>query len=187
MATVAARGAYFETGLETLADLGFGGLKLAEVCNRLGVTTGSFYHYFPNWGTYTRELVDYWLQDRTMRLASVFRAESDPRRRMEMIVAEVLSLPHSAEAAIRAWSSIDPEVLKVQQEVDRQRFTVCYDYAMEVAGDEHQAEVFAEWAVYTLVGYEQATLPRDPNIYVWISTQILELLESGRFNTAPRR
>ena len=42
MATVANREAYFETGLEVLADVGYGGLKLAEVCNRLGVTTGSF-------------------------------------------------------------------------------------------------------------------------------------------------
>ncbi len=187
MATVAARGSYFETGLEILADLGFGGLKLAEVCNRLGVTTGSFYHYFANWSSYTRELVAYWMQDRTLRLVEVFRAESDPRRRMHMIVAEVLSLPHNAEAAIRAWGSIDPEVLAVQREVDRQRFTVCYDYAMEIVKDHEQAEVFGYWAVCTLVGYEQATLPRDPKVYEWISTQILDLLEAGRFDSAPQQ
>ena len=56
MPIVAARESYFETGLEILADTGFGGLKLAEVCRRLGVTSGSFYHYFTNWGTYTRKL-----------------------------------------------------------------------------------------------------------------------------------
>ena len=57
MASVVSREAYFETGLDVLSDLGYGGLKLAEVCNRLGVTTGSFYHYFPGWPAYTRELV----------------------------------------------------------------------------------------------------------------------------------
>jgi AcrR family transcriptional regulator len=46
MAGVVSREAYFQTGLDVLSDLGYGGLKLAEVCNRLGVTTGSFYHYF---------------------------------------------------------------------------------------------------------------------------------------------
>lgn len=51
MASVVSREAYFEIGLEVLADVGYGGLKLAVVCNRLGVTTGSFYHYFPSWGT----------------------------------------------------------------------------------------------------------------------------------------
>ena len=48
MASVVSREAYFETGLDVLSDLGYGGLKLAEVCHRLGITTGSFYHYFTN-------------------------------------------------------------------------------------------------------------------------------------------
>ena len=50
---------YFETGLDVLSDLGYGGLELAEVCQRLGVTTGSFYHYFTSWSAYTRDLVAY--------------------------------------------------------------------------------------------------------------------------------
>ena len=54
MASVVSREAYFETGLDVLSDLGYGGLKLAEVCNRLGVTTGSFYHYFSGWPAYTK-------------------------------------------------------------------------------------------------------------------------------------
>ena len=64
MAGVVSREAYFETGLDVLSDLGYGGLKLAEVCNRLGVTTGSFYHYFPGWPAYTRELVANWMKER---------------------------------------------------------------------------------------------------------------------------
>lgn len=187
MATVAARASFFETGLEILADLGFGGLKLAEVCSRLGVTTGSFYHYFPNWSNYTRALIDYWLEDRSLRLAALFRAEPDPGKRMRMIIEVVLSLPHSAESAIRAWSSMDPDVLAVQREADRQRFAVCYDYAMEIVKDHRQAEVFANWAIYLLVGYEQSTLPREPEVYTWISNQILDMLKSGRFATVPAR
>lgn len=187
MSAAAARESYFETGLDILADLGFGGLKLAEVCARLGVTTGSFYHYFPNWSTYTRDLVAYWKQDRTDKLYEMFSQVPDPARRMEVIIAQVLSLPHSAEAAIRSWSSVDPEVHAVQVEVDRQRFTVCYEYALEIVGDQRQAEVFAQWAVFLLVGYEQATLERDPKVYEWISKQILDDLQSGRFADVPRQ
>lgn len=187
MATVATRAGYFETGLEILSDLGFRGLKLSQVCQRLGVTTGSFYHYFPSWSTYTRELVEHWRQDRTVRLHELFRSEPDPRRRMAVIIREVLALPHSAEAAIRAWSSVDPEVHRVQAEVDRERFDVCLEYALEIVGDRRQAEVFASWAVYLLVGYEQANLDRDPAVYQWISNQMLEALDAGRFATVPPR
>ena len=79
MAGVVSREAYFETGLDVLSDLGYGGLKLAEVCNRLGVTTGSFYHYFRGWPAYTRELVSYWVQDRTV-LADRARSTRSPTR-----------------------------------------------------------------------------------------------------------
>jgi len=187
MPIVAARVSYFEAGLEILADLGYGGLKLAEVCSRLGVTSGSFYHYFTGWNAYTRELLDYWVQDRTVRLGDVFRRENDPRKRMQLIIREVLSLPHSAEAAIRAWSSVDPHVHAVQVDVDHARFTICHDYALEIVNDERQAEVFARLAVYLLVGFEQATLDRDAGDYEWMSNQILDNLEAGRFADVPRR
>ena len=187
MPIVAARVSYFEAGLEILADLGFGGLKLAEVCSRLGVTSGSFYHYFAGWGSYTSELLSYWMHDRTIKLAEAFRRESDPRKRMQLIVREVLSLPHSAEAAIRAWASVDPAVHAVQAEVDRERFGVCYEYAVEIVHDERQAEVFAQWAVYLLVGFEQATLERDARDYEWMCNRMLDDLEAGRFASVPQR
>jgi AcrR family transcriptional regulator len=75
MASVVSREAYFETGLDVLSDLGYDGLKLTEVCNRLGVTTGSFYHYFSGWPAYTKELVAHWMQGRTVQVIEVVRAE----------------------------------------------------------------------------------------------------------------
>ena len=106
---------------------------------------------------------------------------------MRAIIEAALALPHGAEAAIRAWSSADPEVHAIQVEVDRDRFSLCYDYAFEIVRDTRQAEVFADWAVYLLVGYEQSTLQRDPLVYEWISNQMLDHLESGRFATVPPR
>jgi AcrR family transcriptional regulator len=185
MPIVAARVSYFEAGLEILADLGFGGLKLAEVCGRLGVTSGSFYHYFDGWAAYTRELVDYWRQDRTVRVIDVLRSQQDPRKRIEAIIAVGLSLPHSAEAAIRAWSSVDEDVAAGQQEVDQQRFEIVYESAMEIVGQPDQAKAFAVWAVYVFVGYEQATLPRDPRMFEWISTTMLNDLGAGHFADVP--
>jgi AcrR family transcriptional regulator len=86
MASVASRESYFEAGLDVLSDLGYGGLKLAEVCNRLGVTTGSFYHYFSSWRAHTSELVAHWLQGRTIQVVEAVRAEPDPRRRIDTLI-----------------------------------------------------------------------------------------------------
>src|SRR4029450_5156362 len=102
MASVVSREAYFETGLDVLSDLGYGGLKLAEVCNRLGVTTCSFYHYFSGWPAYTKELVAHWMQGRTVQVIEAVRGEPDPRRRIDTLINVGVTAPDGAGAA-RSW------------------------------------------------------------------------------------
>ncbi|CAJ1505793.1 TetR/AcrR family transcriptional regulator [[Mycobacterium] kokjensenii] len=185
MAPVLSRQAYFETGLDVLSELGYGGLKLAEVCNRLGVTTGSFYHYFASWPVYTRDLIQHWLEERTVQHVEFVRAIPDPRQRVGSLIEIAMTLPHGAEGAIRSWSSADPRVYEVQAEVDRQRYDIVYQSAREVLQHDRQAELFANWAMYLLVGFEQVLLPRDNAAFAWIADQLLEALDSGRFATAP--
>lgn len=181
MGTVLSRQAYFETGLDVLSELGYGGLKLAEVCNRLGVTTGSFYHYFAGWPVYTRELIQHWLDVRTIAHVEFVRGLPDPRQRLDSLIQIGLALPHGAESAIRAWSSADQAVAAVQAQVDGQRFDILCESALEILHDARQAQLFASWAMYLLVGYEQALLPRDSTALAWIADQLLDALDSGRF------
>ena len=181
MASLVSRESYFETGLDVLSDLGYGGLKLAEVCNRLGVTTGSFYHYFSGWPAYTKDLVAHWAQGHTVEIIEKVRAEADPRRRIDTLIQVGLTLPHRAEAAIRVWSSVDPEVYQIQAAVDQQRFDIVYESAFEILRNKRQAQLFAAWGVYLLVGYEQAALPRDAAALKWIMGQLTDALDSGRF------
>ncbi len=185
MAGVVSRESYFETGLDVLSDLGYGGLKLAEVCNRLGVTTGSFYHYFSGWPAYTRELVENWMKVRTVLAIEFVRSEPDPRRRIDSLIQIGLELPHGAEAAIRSWSSVDPDVHAIQVQVDQERFDIMYRSAFEILQNHHQARMFARWAVYLLVGYEQATLARNTEALAWIAKQMTDALDDGRFASVP--
>ena len=185
MGAVESRESFFDAGLELLAERGYGGLKLAEVCQRLGVTTGSFYHYFSNWSSYTRQLVAHWHEGMTVRVVEAIQAEPDPRRRIGSFIEVGLTLPYGAEAAIRVWSAIDPEVRVVQAAVDRQRFEALHDCALQILQNNRQAELFAAWAVYLLVGYEQAILPSDTPGLRWLVEQLLEALDSGRFSSAP--
>ena len=143
------------------------------------------YHYFPNWSSYTRELVAHWRQARTLRVVEAVRDDPDPHRRIDTIIAEALALPHGAEAAIRVWSSLDPQVAEVQAVVDQLRFDILYEAARDIIGDERNARYFAAWGVYLVVGFEQSTLPRDTNALQWISLQMRDALESGRYAPTP--
>lgn len=112
MAGVVSREAYFETGL--------------------GVTTGSFYHYFTGWPAYTRELVENWMKERTVLVIEFAKSEPHPRRRIDSPIQIGLELAHGAEAAFRVRSSIDPEVYELQLRVDQQRYDIMYSSAMEI-------------------------------------------------------
>jgi hypothetical protein len=59
-------------------------------------------------------------------------------------------------------------------------------YAPEIVHDERQAQLFADWAVYLLVGYEQATLPPDKAALECIVGQLLDAFDAGRFASGPR-
>ena len=165
------RESYFDTGLEVLSDVGYGGLKLAVVCDRLGVTTGSFYHYFPSWSAYTGDLLNHWADVRRLSIAKE-GAPSDPRRRLDNFLQTALGLPHGAEAAIRVWSAIDSDVRAVQSDVDALRYQVLFDAAFEILHHKDQAQVFASWAMYMLIGYEQSTLPCSRAHLEWIADQM---------------
>ncbi|WP_197383324.1 TetR/AcrR family transcriptional regulator [Mycolicibacterium mengxianglii] len=171
MGTAVSREAYFATGVDVLADVGYGGLKLAEVCTRLGVTTGSFYHYFSNWAEYTHQLVEHWLTAVALDRFADLAAEPDPHRRIELMIDLGLGLHHDACAAVRAWSSVDPRIRTAVVKLDHLRYDMVYASALEILGDERRADVFAKWALFMLVGYEQCALPRDQDAFASLTKE----------------
>lgn len=152
---------FFVAGMGILAEDGFGGLKLADLCRRVGVTTGSFYHSFDSWQDFTRQLVENWRDERTLQAAELARAEVDPAERVELLLRLGVSLPHSAEAAIRVWAGIDPEVGAIQESVDRERLDTVTEAFAELIDDPDEALDLARVAFYVVVGFEQATGDHD--------------------------
>ena len=71
----------------------------------------------------------------------------------------------------------------MQAAVDQQRFDALYVSALEILHVPRQAHLFAAWAVYLLVGYEQTMLPVDAPGLAWIVEQLLDALDSGCFAT----
>ncbi|HEY4008075.1 MAG TPA: TetR family transcriptional regulator [Pseudonocardia sp.] len=72
------RSAYLECALDILAELGSEGLTVSELCARLAVTKGSFYHHrtgMPDLGT---ALLGFWAQERSQRLGQLSTVGGTP-------------------------------------------------------------------------------------------------------------
>ncbi|MGW0037015.1 TetR/AcrR family transcriptional regulator [Gordonia sp. NPDC003376] len=176
MSATASREAYFEAGLAVLSESGYGSFKMGAICKRLGVTTGSFYHFFKNWSDFTEQLLSHWYSSRTEIEMSVARTDADPLHRIKGLIAFGLQLPHGAEAAIRTWAAIDPAVATVLRQADRERYTIVYESVLALLDDADAAHRYASWSMYLLTGYEQATLPPDVDTLEWSAQQIIRSL-----------
>ena len=161
MRLVVTKDDYFAAALDVLATDGHAALKIGSLCATIGVTTGSFYHYFGGWDGFVRELLAHWEQEKTQRIFEIAAAETDPLARVRKIKKLALTLPHEAETAIRAWSHINPIVDEVQRRVDRERLDAVRSVIAGVVPDRRQAEVLAVMGVSLLVGLQQWRSPVD--------------------------
>jgi AcrR family transcriptional regulator len=153
------RSAYYEAGLEVLAERGHGGLTIATLCERLGVTKGSFYHHFRDMAEYVDLLLVHWAAEHATRLIALSESVADPRERFDLLQGIAVGLPHGAEAAIRAWSWSNDSVASAQQRVDRARLAHLTDAGIQVGLDPERAGRMALISLSVLVGMQQLERP----------------------------
>lgn len=169
----ALRDSWFEGALEILGSQGYGSLKLAPLCKKLGVTTGSFYHSFDNWQDFTDSLLANWFRERTETLAEIARQDPDPVRQLEMLISNVVEFNHRAEAAIRVWAGVDERVAAIQRKVDEGRYQAALNALEALVGPE-LAPGFAVWGLSTAVGYEMLSDMHPTERLQWSLGQLME-------------
>lgn len=165
----------FAGAMDLLAVEGFGSLKVRRLCQHIGVTTGAFYHSFDSWQDFTALFLEDWHRERTLRIVELVAVEADPRQRIELLLQTGASLPHAAEAAIRVWAGVDPEVRKLQSQVDHERVAAVTAAFLAYVGDPDEAEALARAAFYAVIGYEQSEGQRDPVAF----ERILRLVQAS--------
>lgn len=163
---------FFDHGLRILSEHGHSGLKIIPLCQSVKVTTGAFYHSFEGWRDFIDQLLEHWRVERTTRLVEAAEQNQDPVQRLETLAVMTTSLPHKAEAAIRAWSLSDPEVAKVQHRVDQDRYNVIYPAFLSLVGDEELAHRYSRTGMYLLIGFEQAESLQDVETLAWSLEQV---------------
>lgn len=171
-----ARRRFLDAGLTVLGERGHAGLKLAQVCAAAGATTGSFYHAFGSWADFKTALIAHWRHEQSRRLIDGALAVDDPRARVDFLVNVGLTLSRETESAIRVWSTHDAEVLTHLEEVDRERARVIADTSAELIDDPQTAELYAQVAMYLLIGYQMGTVDSIDALRFGFATMLDQVL-----------
>lgn len=152
---------YFAAALSQLAAQGAEGLTISRLCQALGVTSGSFYHYFGGWAGFVEALLAHWEDEQTQRIVRLARAEAGAEQRLDVLRRQATALPHEAEAAIRAWSRGDRRVDQAQRKVDAQRHAALRAIIVDLGLPAPDAERLATTGMALLVGMQQLHRPVD--------------------------
>jgi AcrR family transcriptional regulator len=152
---------YFREALAVLGDYGSEALTIAVLCERLDITKGSFYHHFGGMPGFVTQLLEFWEREHSERLIKISKAQPDPTLRITTLTELGVGLPHSSEAAIRAWGRSSPEVADVTARVDKRRERHLVDAVSALGIDRPRARLLARIALSILIGVQQRDHPVD--------------------------
>lgn len=146
---------YHEAALDILARRGPGGLRAATLCTALGVPIARVDEEFGSWAGFVEALLEYWEAEQTWAPVELALAAAEPRQRVEAMKHLATTVPHEAEAAIRAWSHSDPVVRRIQERVDAQRTEAARQVIAGLGVDDATARRLATMGIALLVGMQQ--------------------------------
>lgn len=145
---------YFEAALSIIGEGDVDGLTLDALCQRLGVTKGSFYHHFSSRRDFIEQLVNHWRVAHGLDIVRAARAIDDPVDRLRSFRDLSLQLPHSAERTLRVSGGRDPLFAEAVAAVDEARRSIVSDTLEELGIDSATAHELAYASVAMLVGLQ---------------------------------
>ncbi len=152
---------YHVAALDILALRGPGGLHAATLCTALGVPIASVDEEFGSWPGLVEALLEHWESEQTWAPLELTLARADPWQRIEVLKHLATTVPHGAEAAIRAWSHSDPVVHRIQLRVDAQRVEALRQVIAGLGIDDAVARRLATMGIALLAGMQQLHRPID--------------------------
>jgi AcrR family transcriptional regulator len=168
---------YLREALEILAESGSEALTIAQLCDRLAVTKGSFYHHFGGMPNFVTQLLAFWEAEHSERLLAVSRSRREPGARVASLFELAVGLPHGSEAAIRAWGRSNREVAAAIEQIDRKRERSLVGAITAVGVDRARARVVGRLALDALIGAQQREDPLDSRRLHQLFGEITRLIE----------
>jgi AcrR family transcriptional regulator len=145
---------WLQEGLAILNTEDFAGITIDNLCRRLSITKGSFYHHFKNFDNYIEELMNFWMKENTLELIRLTNL-STPKNKIKKLHELAKTVDHKAELRIRAWGFSHPLIKEHVQKVDLLRLEYLISLNLSSGHDPDSAKYLAMVDYSTLVGFQQ--------------------------------
>jgi AcrR family transcriptional regulator len=139
--------------LDVMVDEGIGGVKIQRLCDRLGVTKGSFYWHFADLDTFLTEVARHWAESGAQLPGSI-DDEPDLDRRL-LLAMRLFANPRNRNLAraMRDWAQSDERARAAIRKSDEAIFEQVKSALKRRGFEDEEAEVRAKILYYSGVGY----------------------------------
>lgn len=173
---------WLERGLMLLAQEGADALTIDSLCQRFGVTKGSFYHHFKNRQAFLEALLEFWEEKYTNQFIAYSQAGATPLEQLARLQQLVVENFGTAEKTIRAWAQTDALARSFQERVDQRRIQYLVELQLRLGQKPELAQSMAHLQYATLIGSSQIFPPlRAEDLQAMFElVSRLMLLEKGK-------
>lgn len=169
---------YLTAGLDLLAEGGVNAVTIAALCERLGVTKGSFYHHFDEVSGFHEALLASW-ENGTYQAIEAARAVTDSHKRLSVLKELGVAAHHEAESAIRAWGRSYEPAANALRRVDTAREGNLVESFRAIGIPLTRARHLARIGLATLIGTQSLERPVDRKRLLAVFDEYQEWLESA--------
>ncbi len=144
-----------------LAEVGRGGVanvRIEAIARELGVTKGSFYWHFKDRDALLIEMLRFWQETSTLRVATFIQTNiQDPRERLSFLMKvaseDRADIPGGAiEHALREWARSSEIARRTLSEVDSERLAIMTEIYVDLGMSLARAKAAALLALSHLIG-----------------------------------
>jgi AcrR family transcriptional regulator len=158
---------WIQAGYAILAEDGLQALKIDRLCERLGVTKGSFHWHFEGMPSYRAALVQSWGELRDQDRAALDDiTDVAPRERLSRMMSSLVSPRQwTLERAMREWARSDESVAASVRAADRRLLRAVRQAFLDFGFASDEAEVRANATFAAGIGFLHLSgsnpVPRD--------------------------
>ena len=139
--------------LDIMVDDGIAGVKIHRLCERLGVTKGSFYWHFQDLDGFLGELARRWAEEGARMPAQMVGTEDPAAGLLHAMEVFADKRSRNLTRAFRDWSQTDERARAAIRKTDEASFDAIRDAIERLGFDRDEAEVRAKVLYYAGVGF----------------------------------
>ena len=145
---------YFDAALDLLGESGAESLTLAALCERVGVTKGSFYHHFESMPSFHERVLAYFANDGLDAAVRQAMAVTDARQRLAVLRHLGVAAAHETEVAVRAWATWYEPAAHAHRRIEQRRRSVLVTTFLELGISPSQATLLAHIGTALMMGMQ---------------------------------